>query len=26
YSLEKQPDGAWRITGCRLLKVPGSRA
>jgi hypothetical protein len=26
YSLEKQPDGAWRITGCRLMKAPGSNA
>lgn len=26
YSLEKQPDGAWRITGCRLVKAPGSNA
>lgn len=24
YSLQKQPDGAWRITGCRLVKAPGS--
>ncbi|MCJ2033105.1 DUF4864 domain-containing protein [Methylobacterium sp. J-068] len=26
YSLERQADGAWRITGCRLLKAPGSSA
>lgn len=26
YSLEKQSDGAWRITGCRLVKAPGSKA
>ncbi|MGU3359812.1 DUF4864 domain-containing protein [Methylobacterium sp. M6A4_1b] len=26
YSLEKQVDGAWRITGCRLVKAPGSNA
>jgi hypothetical protein len=26
YSLEKQADGAWRITGCRLVKAPGSNA
>ena len=26
YSLERQPDGAWRITGCRLAKAPGSNA
>ncbi|KQO79198.1 DUF4864 domain-containing protein [Methylobacterium sp. Leaf88] len=26
YSLEKQPDGAWRITGCRLMRAPGSNA
>jgi len=24
YTLEKQPDGAWRITGCRLTKAPGT--
>lgn len=24
YSLQNQPDGAWRITGCRLVKAPGS--
>lgn len=24
YSLERQPDGAWAITGCRLVKAPGS--
>ena len=23
YSLEKQPDGSWRISGCRLVKRPG---
>ena len=23
YSLERQPDGAWRISGCRLVKRPG---
>ena len=26
YTLEKQPDGAWRITGCRLTKAPGTDA
>ena len=26
YSLERQPDGAWRISGCRLVKAPGSSA
>ena len=26
YSLEKQTDGAWRISGCRLVKAPGSSA
>jgi hypothetical protein len=26
YTLERQPDGAWRITGCRLIKAPGVRA
>jgi hypothetical protein len=24
YTLEKQPDGAWRITGCQLTKAPGT--
>jgi len=24
YTLEKQSDGAWRITGCRLTKAPGT--
>lgn len=23
YSLERQPDGQWRIAGCRLIKSPG---
>lgn len=23
YSLERQPDGQWRIAGCRLTKSPG---
>lgn len=23
YTMEKQPDGAWRITGCYLAKAPG---
>ena len=23
YSMEKQPDGAWRISGCTLLEIPG---
>ncbi|KQP09918.1 topoisomerase II [Methylobacterium sp. Leaf99] len=26
YTLEKQPDGAWRITGCQLTKAPGTDA
>lgn len=26
YSLEKQADGAWRISGCHLVKAPGSSA
>jgi len=26
YTLEKQPDGAWRITGCELTKAPGTSA
>lgn len=24
YTVERQPDGAWRITGCRLTKSPGT--
>ena len=24
YSVERQPDGSWRITGCRLTKLPGT--
>ncbi|KAB1073069.1 DUF4864 domain-containing protein [Methylobacterium planeticum] len=24
YSLERQADGSWRITGCRLSKSPGT--
>jgi hypothetical protein len=23
YSMERQPDGTWRIQGCTLLQVPG---
>lgn len=23
YSMEKQPDGTWRISGCALLEIPG---
>ncbi len=23
YSMERQPDGTWRIDGCSLLEVPG---
>lgn len=26
YSLEKQSDGDWRISGCRLVKAPGISA
>lgn len=26
YTLERQADGAWRITGCRLVKAPGISA
>lgn len=26
YSLQKQADGQWRITGCSLKKAPGSNA
>ena len=23
YSMERQPDGSWRIDGCTLLEIPG---
>jgi hypothetical protein len=26
YSMEKQPDGTWRIAACTLLEVPGLNA
>jgi hypothetical protein len=26
YTLERQPDGSWKITGCYLLKKPGEMA
>lgn len=26
YTLEQQPDGSWRISGCYLLKAPGQTA
>ena len=26
YSMERQPDGTWRIDGCSLLEVPGVEA
>jgi hypothetical protein len=26
YTVEQQPDGAWRITGCYLVKTPGGAA
>ncbi|GJE38714.1 DUF4864 domain-containing protein [Methylobacterium persicinum] len=26
YTLERQSDGEWRITGCRLTKAPGTSA
>ena len=26
YTLEMQPDGSWKITGCMLLKKPGKVA
>ncbi|MGB8316079.1 MAG: DUF4864 domain-containing protein [Aestuariivirga sp.] len=26
YSMEKQPDGTWRIAGCTLLEIPGLNA
>ena len=26
YSMERQPDGTWRINGCALVEVPGADA
>jgi hypothetical protein len=26
YTLEQQPDGSWKITGCYILKKPGEMA
>ena len=26
YTVERQPDGSWKITGCYLIKAPGERA
>lgn len=26
YTLERQADGSWKITGCRLLRAPGESA
>ncbi|GGK48086.1 DUF4864 domain-containing protein [Salinarimonas ramus] len=26
YSLEQQPDGTWKISGCRLVRLPGVSA
>lgn len=26
YTVEQQPDGVWRITGCYLIKTPGGAA
>ena len=26
YTLQRQPDGSWKITGCSLLKKPGEVA
>jgi hypothetical protein len=26
YTLERQPDGSWKITGCYLLRKPGETA
>lgn len=26
YTLQRQPDGSWRISGCRLVKRPGESA
>ena len=26
YSLARDADGQWRITGCRLIKAPGTNA
>jgi Domain of unknown function (DUF4864) len=23
YTMERQPDGAWQINGCMLVKAPG---
>ena len=25
YTLEQQPDGTWRISGCYLAKAPGQK-
>ena len=24
YTMQRQPDGTWRITGCSLLEIPGT--
>ena len=26
YTMERQPDGTWRINGCYLVKKPGLSA
>jgi hypothetical protein len=26
YTVERQPDGSWKIAGCSLLRAPGERA
>jgi hypothetical protein len=26
YTMQKQPDGAWKINGCTLVEVPGADA
>ena len=26
YSMEKQPDGSWKIVGCMLVEMPGADA
>jgi hypothetical protein len=26
YPMERQPDGAWRINGCQLVRLPGGSA
>jgi hypothetical protein len=26
YSMERQPDGTWKIAGCTLVEIPGTNA